>query len=78
MIDTTRRAISISSLVDDVGGKGGTSNPPIRGNITLYLRHGFEALGQVQVGTSPPGGADVAPAAVDPQSLVLALTLPVK
>jgi len=23
-------------------------------NITLYLRHGFEALGQIQVGTSPP------------------------
>jgi ribosomal protein S18 acetylase RimI-like enzyme len=23
-------------------------------NITLYLRHGFEALGQIQVGSSPP------------------------
>ena len=23
-------------------------------NITLYLRHGFEALGEIQVGTSPP------------------------
>lgn len=23
-------------------------------NITLYLRHGFKALGQIQVGTSPP------------------------
>jgi GNAT superfamily N-acetyltransferase len=23
-------------------------------NITLYLRHGFEALGTIQVGTSPP------------------------
>jgi GNAT superfamily N-acetyltransferase len=23
-------------------------------NISLYLRHGFQALGQIQVGTSPP------------------------
>jgi GNAT superfamily N-acetyltransferase len=23
-------------------------------NVSLYLRHGFEALGQIQVGTSPP------------------------
>ena len=29
----------------------GSTNPR---NITLYQRHGFNALGEIQVGTSPP------------------------